>query len=317
MNNQIRWMILPAAFAALAAAQDSAANRTTVQFRDPAAAKKLEVSLMTAGANVTVRGVQRNDVLVDWSGNFRGQRGSAEPPPGMHRIGGAGSLDVTQDGNTVRVSGSRLFGGFGDINIQVPAQTSIVISMTLNGKVNVEDVAGEIEVNHLNGDITITNASGPVVAHSTNGKIVASLSKISPGKAMSFSTFNGKIDVTLPSDAKATLKARADNGDIFTDFDVKLEQRANSSSPAPAPVLPAPPAPPAPPAANGASLEQLREQAREATQAAREAAREASRAARDFSRNFGGDGYVEGTINGGGTEMQFTTFNGSILIHKK
>jgi hypothetical protein len=27
--------------------------------------------------------------------------------------------------------------------------------------------------------------------------------------------------------------------------------------------------------------------------------------------------YVEGTINGGGTEIQFTTFNGRILIHKK
>ncbi len=62
-----------------------------------------------------------------------------------------------------------------------------------------------------------------MVAHSTNGKIVASLSRLAAGKSMSFSTFNGDIDVTLPADSKATLKARADNGDIFTDFDVKLE----------------------------------------------------------------------------------------------
>lgn len=31
----------------------------------------------------------------------------------------------------------------------------------------------------------------------------------------------------------------------------------------------------------------------------------------------GNDGAVNGTINGGGPEMQFTTFNGRILIHKK
>jgi len=33
---------------------------------------------------------------------------------------------------------------------------------------------------------------------------------------------NGKVDVTLPSNLKATLKMRSDNGDIFTDFDVQL-----------------------------------------------------------------------------------------------
>jgi len=36
---------------------------------------------------------------------------------------------------------------------------------------------------------------------------------------------NGKVDVTLPSNLKATLKMRSDNGDIFTDFDVQLQQR--------------------------------------------------------------------------------------------
>lgn len=231
-------------------------------------------------------------------------------------------MDVTQDNNVVRVSGARLFGGLGDINIQVPVQTAVTITMTLNGKVVVEDVAGEIEVNHLNGDVTITNASGPVVAHSTNGKIVASLSKVAPGKATSFSTFNGEIDVTLPADAKATLKARADNGDIFTDFDVKLEQQrtpAPAPAAAPLPALPPqPPQPPQPPSASSSQTsDQIREQIRAAAEAAREAARTASRSARDFARGGLGYGYIEGTINGGGTEMQFTSFNGRILIHKK
>ena len=222
-------------------------NTRTVQFRDPSAPKKVEISLMTAAANVTVRGTQRNDVAVDWTGSLREARGRQEPPPGMHRLGGSGSLDVTQDSNNVvRISGARLMSGFGDVTVQVPAQASVTVSMALNGKVTVENIAGEIEVNHLNGDVTITNASGPVVAHSTNGKIVASLTKLAMGKAMSFSTFNGDIDVTLPADSKATLKARADNGDIFTDFDVKLEPRSATPSTPGTAALPAPPAPPLP-----------------------------------------------------------------------
>lgn len=313
MKTYMGWIITGVAAAALVSAQDAptgAQQHYTMQFRDPAAPKKLEVTLMTAAANVTVRGVQRNDAEIEVTGgNFRGPRRASDPPPGMHRIGGSGSLDVTQDNNTVRVSGSRMFGGLGDIDIQVPTQTSVTISMTLNGKVVVENIAGEIEVNHLNGDVTITNASGPVVAHSTNGKIVASFNKVAPGKAMSFSTFNGEIDVTLPADAKATLKARADNGDIFTDFDVKLQPQSGAAAPALA-ALPAPPAPPEPPSANE-TREQVRERLRAAAESARQSARQAA-------RQIGfGYGYVEGSINGGGTEMQFTTFNGRILIHKK
>ena len=325
MKRLRHWTILAAGFAALAMAQD-ASQRVTVPFGDPAAPKKLEVNLTTSTANVTVHGVQRNDVQVEFSGNgFRPGRRNAEPPPGMHRLGGNGTLGVTQDNNVVRIGGGGMFGGPSDVDIQVPAQTAVTIAMSLSGKVTIDNVAGEIDVTHLNGEIDIANASGPVVAHSTNGRIVASLGRLAAGKSMSFSTFNGDIDVTLPADSKATLKARADNGDIFTDFDVKLQPQTAGGpgaggglgggiGPAPAPVPPAPPAPPAPPSPPAAESDRTR---REIEREVREQAKEAARAAREASRRAFGGGYVEGTINGGGTEIQFTTFNGRILIHKK
>ena len=321
---KIFWRIMAAGLAltGFAAAQDNQ-QHVTVPFRDPAGAKKLEVSLPTAVSNLTVRGVQRNDVEIDFSGNgFRLNRGQSEPPAGMHRLGGNAPLGVTQDNNVVRVGGGGMFGGPSEISIQVPIQTAVTIAMSLGGKVTIENVAGEIDVSHLNGEITITNASGPVVAHSTNGKITASLTRLAAGKSMSFSTFNGDIDVTLPSDSKATLKARADNGDIFTDFDVKLSPQTTNGAAGPgvgggvgagvgAP--PAPAAPPAPPAGNSQSERDVERRVRDQVRAA---ARAASRAGEAARRGFG-NGEVEGTINGGGTEIQFTTFNGKILIHKK
>ncbi|HVY93595.1 MAG TPA: hypothetical protein VHA14_12625, partial [Bryobacteraceae bacterium] len=42
-------------------------------------------------------------------------------------------------------------------------------------------------------------------------------------KPMSFTSLNGKIDVTLPADTKARLRLKSDNGSIFSDFDVKLD----------------------------------------------------------------------------------------------
>jgi len=256
----------------------------TAAFKDPAAPRKLEVNLMMG--NVTVKGTERTDVLVDYTlrGGAPGRkRANDPPPPGMHRIGGSGTLEVTEDGNTVRVSGG-LFSSLGDVTIQVPAQTSVTVGSRLGGgSVVVEDISGEVEVSNMNGQVTITNVSGSVVAHSMNGKVVVSLNRLTPGKSMSFSTFNGDIDVTLPGDAKANLKAKVDNGDIFTDFDVKLEPQQATATPEPAP----------------------------SPSDSRGRVRVKVKTKRDI------DGVVNGTINGGGPELQFTTFNGRILLHKK
>lgn len=320
MNTLRRLIIVGIGFVAVAAAQDAApqTQHVTAAFRDPAAPRRLEVSLATM-ATLTVRGTERTDVAIDYAvlGGIAPRPGVSAPPPGMHRIGGSSALDVNEDGNVVRVIGAGRYGNLGDVTILVPAQTSVTIYSTRGGKVAVENIAGEIEVNQVNGEIAITNASGPVVAHSTNGKIVASLSKLTMNKSVSFSIFNGDIDLTLPADAKATLKARADNGDIFTDFDVKVDSQAVAPPPLraqPAQPPPAPPPPPPPPASSSASSSSSRSAVKDQVKTQAKAQVKAVRAGVRQSRR--GD-YVEGTINGGGTEIQFTTYNGRILIHKK
>jgi DUF4097 and DUF4098 domain-containing protein YvlB len=90
---------------------------------------------------------------------------------------------------------------------------------------------------------------------------------------MSFSTLNGDIDVTLPADTKAKVKMKSDNGEIYSDFDVRLDASGRQ------PVV------------------------------------EDSRSGKGKYRvRF--DKAMYGTINGGGPEMQFTTFNGNVYIHK-
>lgn len=296
--------LAPVAAAQGAAAQDNP-QHVVAQFRDSAAPKKLEVAL--AMANVTVRGAQRTDAAIDYTlrDGAAPRRNNQAPPPGMHRIGGSSAIDVIQDGNVVRVRGGLM--GVRDVTIEVPVQTAVTIDSNLGGKIVLENIGGEIEVNALNGQITITNASGPVVAHSTNGSITASITRLTAGKNMNFSTFNGDIDITLPADAKANLKGRVDNGDIYTDFDVKEEPGAQALAAPPAP--PVPPLPPLPPSPPGSlNSNDIRNTVRDQVRAAvRNATRYTKRA----------DDSVEGTINGGGPEIQFTTFNGRILIHKK
>jgi DUF4097 and DUF4098 domain-containing protein YvlB len=77
-------------------------------------------------------------------------------------------------------------------------------------------------IDNTNGGITLTGVAGSVVANTTNGHVVATLTRVTAQKAMAFTSFNGRVDVTLPAATRANLKLRSDNNDVFTDFDVQL-----------------------------------------------------------------------------------------------
>jgi len=251
-------------------------QKVTVPFRNPSQPRKLVVETMSG--SVTVRGYNGQEAIVESTGGT-GLRGpgvkEAEPPAGMHRIGGNNSnLEITEDNNTIRISGGNFPFGHADLTIQVPSQTSVSVKTFTGAGITIENISGEIEANNMNGPVNITNASGSVVAHSMNGKVVVSLNSVAADKAMSFSTMNGLIDVTLPASIKANVKLKTNHGDIFTDFDIKLDATAR------------------PP-----QVEDNR--------------KNGGRYRVQFDRG------TNGTINGGGPEIQFTTFNGNILIHKK
>ncbi len=59
-----------------------------------------------------------------------------------------------------------------------------------------------------NGPVTLTDVVGSAVAPSLNGTVTASMRRVTPQKAMSFTSLNGQVDVTLPGDTKANRKVR-------------------------------------------------------------------------------------------------------------
>jgi DUF4097 and DUF4098 domain-containing protein YvlB len=265
----LKQVILFAAAGVMLAAQDG--GKITVPFRNPSAAKTLKVSLQNG--SVTVRGYDGKDALIETSAHVSGrERRPSHVPEGMHRIDNDGmGLDVTEENNVLTVVGSNTSG---HVTIQVPVQTSLVLRSVNGGAITVENISGSIDANHTNGGITITNVSGSVLANTTNGNVTVALNKVSPDKAMSFTSFNGRVDVTLPPDVKANVMMKTNNGEIWSDFDIKLNAGAK------------PPVVEDSRSSNGKYKVRL-------------------------------DRAMYGTINGGGPEMQFVTYNGTILIHKK
>jgi len=151
---------------------------------------------------------------------------------GMKQLGGSSSgLDIEEQDNVVEIS-TQSWKAATDLVIQVPATTSLEIRSNMDGAVGVEGVSGEVDVNNINGPVMIKNVSGNTLVHTVNGDITVALTRVAGDKPLSFSTMNGDIDVTLPADARASLKMKSEQGEIYTDFDINLtRQPARSETP--------------------------------------------------------------------------------------
>jgi len=255
-------------------AQDGG-EKATVPLTDPSRPAHIRVHLIQGG--ITVRGANIKNVVVEARERPDGESRESRPAAaaGMKRLdlpNNAG-LDVVEEDNVVNIK-TASWNQPSDLVITVPQRSSLQLKCLNNGDIYVENVDGEIDADDLNGKVTLKNVSGSVVAHSLNGAVHVSLDQVDPSKPMSFSTLNGDIDVTLPDTVKANVRMKTDNGEIYSDFDVKLDAGGPSSL-------------------------------------------SASGRRPDGSYHLHFDRSLHGTINGGGPEFQFTSYNGQIYIHKK
>ncbi len=205
--------------AALAAAQD----KVTVPLSNPSQPATVKVHLISGSITVTGGGAA-GQIAVD-SSNRSSRRTPREVPEGMHRIDMNPGLNIDEDHNVVTISaGGSSMGS--NVTLQVPTNVSLELKSINGGKIEVTGVNGDLDVDNTNGSIELKDVSGSVIAASQNGSVTVGLTKITANKPMSFTSLNGKIDVTLPADTKAHLRLKTDNGAVYSDFDVKLDEAA-------------------------------------------------------------------------------------------
>jgi hypothetical protein len=134
-------------------------------------------------------------------------------------------LEASEENNVVTV-GSNSWSQAIELHLKVPRSASLQLSTVNGGDIEIANaVDGELDLHNTNGGITVKDAKGPIVAATVNGPVIAVLRKGASAAPMAFSTLNGDVDVTLPSDFKADLRMRSDNGEIYADFDVAIERQ--------------------------------------------------------------------------------------------
>lgn len=202
-------------------AQDDAVDRVTVDLTDPGKPASVKVGLVAG--SITVNGYDGRQVIVEAKTRLKkvshSDRGNGKAG-GMIRIPVSSSSLTVEEYNNVIEIGTESWKNPIDLVITVPRKTSLSLSCVNSGDIEVEGVSGEIEAENVNGKVTLLAISGSAVAHAHNGDVTVRFNDIDPDKDMSFSSFNGDIDVAFPASLKAKVKLKTTMGEIFSDFPI-------------------------------------------------------------------------------------------------
>lgn len=212
-------LVLVLLTAHLGFAQDN--GEIVVPFSNPTKKGKLKVDLRKG--SIEVIGTNRKDILVKYStrGSQKSEKASKN---GLKLISSAAAnLEVTEKNNYVIVESDSWNKGI-DVKVEVPSNINLHLETYNSGIIYLSNIQGEIVADNYNGKITADKVSGSLVADTYNGSIRVSFDKITPDTPMAFTTYNGDVDLTLPSNFKASLKMKTSRGEIYSGFDFKTKK---------------------------------------------------------------------------------------------
>jgi DUF4097 and DUF4098 domain-containing protein YvlB len=106
-----------------------------------------------------------------------------------------------------------------NFKVKVPRKADLYLKTVTDGRIRVENVAGELEIRNVNGSVEMSDIVGPVKAQTVNGDVKVIFSR-TPSLACSFKTINGKLDLFFPENLRADFRLKTFNGEVYSDFPV-------------------------------------------------------------------------------------------------
>jgi DUF4097 and DUF4098 domain-containing protein YvlB len=198
-------------------------DRVTVPLTDPARPVTLRANLLTG--SITVKAHNANNVIVEARVRRESDDEDDDKKAGRKRILiTTTGLTVEEENNVVRATADTIHRAV-DLTIYTPVNTSVNLKAVNDGNIVVSGLNGELDVDCVNGEVTLDNVSGNAIAHALNGDLKVTFRAIN-NKPMAFSSLNGDIEVSFPPDLKANVSITSDRGDVYSDFDIAMQQNA-------------------------------------------------------------------------------------------
>lgn len=220
---------LLAGFLAFSFAQAGAAEEPgTIKFSDPSKPGTVKISLGRGELQITGADTQEVTVKSDAKAVTSKPR-----KDGLRVLSAASSYALKEKDNVVTLdAAAHDWGkGSGDFKLTVPRNTHIVIQNSWGGDIAIAGLSGDLEINCMHGEIKLDDVSGGAVVSTMNGEIRANIRELREGKPLSFTSMNGEVVLRVPTDAKANVRLRTQNGSVLTDFDESALVTKTESSP--------------------------------------------------------------------------------------
>ncbi len=111
-----------------------------------------------------------------------------------------------------------------EYHLTVPRNAVLNEIAAVNGSISVTGATNVTKASAVNGEVRATNLRGTANLSTVNGKVVADFDQLQAGGKISLETVNGTVDLMIPSDANATIKADTVNGKISNDFGLPIRK---------------------------------------------------------------------------------------------
>lgn len=131
---------------------------------------------------------------------------------------------ATNQGNiTVQEANGRLTATSEKGNIEINNSSEIVIATTSTGSIAINCAQGKVQASAQKGDITITDAVNSVFAKTEHGRINMKSKQVPSLSKIKLATSSGPIEIQLPAQVNANLKANTQRGTIVSQLPITLK----------------------------------------------------------------------------------------------
>jgi len=202
------------------ASGDRVEVRAEKRMRGRGDASDITFDVRESSSGATICTVYRGESACE-EGNFNNTRFTVRYTIAMPRglrlraSTGNGDLSVEKAGSEVELS-------TGNGGVHIGATEGRVNASTGNGDVEVESARGPVRASTGNGRIFVATSAGPVSASTGNGDIDVRMQSLSASGDMNFVSGSGAVRVTLPADFNGDVDASTGNGELRTDFAIRL-----------------------------------------------------------------------------------------------
>src|SRR5687767_1563540 len=92
----------------------------------------------------------------------------------------------------------------------------------VNGSLDIDGVEGNVKASSINGKVIARGLMGEAKLSTINGQLFATFTQLDESRPISLNSVNGGVNLVIPSDSNASIRASTVHGGITNDFGLQV-----------------------------------------------------------------------------------------------